>query len=110
MLPVSPPERNSQLVHPAPECIWMKSEDLCSSSWPVDLAAGHLQSLFDVLDSHLVQRNHGAIPARVTSHFMSHRNRGGQRSFYSAQQNLITVRLTRLTNQVTLYKVLGGVV
>ena len=31
-----------------------------------------------------------------------------QRSLYSAQQNLIGVRLTRLTNQVTLYKVLGG--
>ena len=31
-----------------------------------------------------------------------------QRSYYSAQQNLISTRLTRLTNQVTLYKVLGG--
>lgn len=31
-----------------------------------------------------------------------------QRSFYSAQQNLIYIRLARLTNQVTLYKVLGG--
>jgi len=31
-----------------------------------------------------------------------------QRSFYGAQQNLISTRLTRLTNQVTLYKVLGG--
>ena len=31
-----------------------------------------------------------------------------QRSLYSAQQNLITVRLARLTNLVTLYKVLGG--
>ena len=31
-----------------------------------------------------------------------------QRSLYSAQQNLITVRLARLANQVTLYKVLGG--
>jgi len=31
-----------------------------------------------------------------------------QRSYYSAQQNLILTRLTRLTNQVTLYKVLGG--
>jgi multidrug efflux system outer membrane protein len=31
-----------------------------------------------------------------------------QRSLYSAQQNLISVRLTRLANQVTLYKVLGG--
>ena len=31
-----------------------------------------------------------------------------QRSFYGAQQNLISVRLTRLTNLVTLYKVLGG--
>ncbi len=31
-----------------------------------------------------------------------------QRSLYGAQQGLITVRLTRLTNQVTLYKVLGG--
>jgi multidrug efflux system outer membrane protein len=31
-----------------------------------------------------------------------------QRSLYIAQQGLITVRLSRLTNQVTLYKVLGG--
>jgi outer membrane protein, multidrug efflux system len=31
-----------------------------------------------------------------------------QRSLYSAQQNLITVRLSRLANLVTLYKVLGG--
>ena len=31
-----------------------------------------------------------------------------QRSFYGAQQNLIGVRLARLTNLVTLYKALGG--
>ena len=31
-----------------------------------------------------------------------------QRSLYSAQQSLITVRLSRLSNLVTLYKVLGG--
>jgi outer membrane protein, multidrug efflux system len=31
-----------------------------------------------------------------------------QRSLYAAQQNLIGVRLTRLANLVTLYKVLGG--
>jgi len=31
-----------------------------------------------------------------------------QRSLYSAQQNLISTRLTRLTNLLTLYKVLGG--
>jgi len=31
-----------------------------------------------------------------------------QRSLYSAQQGLIAIRLTRLTNLVTLYKVLGG--
>jgi outer membrane protein, multidrug efflux system len=31
-----------------------------------------------------------------------------QRSLYSAQQGLITVHLSRLTNLVTLYKVLGG--
>ena len=31
-----------------------------------------------------------------------------QRSLYSAQQNLITTRLSRMTNLVTLYKVLGG--
>lgn len=31
-----------------------------------------------------------------------------QRSLYSAQQNLITTRLTRLSNLATLYKVLGG--
>jgi multidrug efflux system outer membrane protein len=31
-----------------------------------------------------------------------------QRSLYAAQQGLITLRLARLTNLVTLYKVLGG--
>lgn len=31
-----------------------------------------------------------------------------QRSLYAAQQNLIGVRLARLSNQTTLYKVLGG--
>jgi multidrug efflux system outer membrane protein len=31
-----------------------------------------------------------------------------QRSLYAAQQTLITVRLSRLANQVTLYKVMGG--
>ena len=31
-----------------------------------------------------------------------------QRSLYSSQQSLITVRLSRLTNLVTLYKVMGG--
>ncbi|MEW6486218.1 MAG: AdeC/AdeK/OprM family multidrug efflux complex outer membrane factor [Pseudomonadota bacterium] len=31
-----------------------------------------------------------------------------QRSLYSAQQGLISVRLSRLTNLITLYKVLGG--
>jgi multidrug efflux system outer membrane protein len=31
-----------------------------------------------------------------------------QRSWYAAQQDLISVRLQRLSNQVTLYKVLGG--
>jgi multidrug efflux system outer membrane protein len=31
-----------------------------------------------------------------------------QRSLYSAQQGLIAIRLARLTNLVTLYKVLGG--
>lgn len=31
-----------------------------------------------------------------------------QRSYYGAQQNLIGVKLDRLINQPTLYKVLGG--
>jgi multidrug efflux system outer membrane protein len=31
-----------------------------------------------------------------------------QRAMYASQQNLITLRLTLLSNQVTLYKVLGG--
>ena len=31
-----------------------------------------------------------------------------QRSFYAAQQNLVTLRFSRLANLVTLYKVLGG--
>ncbi len=56
ILPAFPPVWNPQLVHPAPECIWVKPEDLGSSSRPVDLAAGHLQSLPDVLGIDLVQR------------------------------------------------------
>jgi len=31
-----------------------------------------------------------------------------QQTLYAAQQSLIAVRLTRLQNLVTLYKVLGG--
>jgi multidrug efflux system outer membrane protein len=31
-----------------------------------------------------------------------------QRSLYAAEQELISLRLARLSNQVTLYKVLGG--
>jgi multidrug efflux system outer membrane protein len=31
-----------------------------------------------------------------------------QRSLYSAQQDLITLRLTEQSNRITLYKVLGG--
>jgi outer membrane protein, multidrug efflux system len=31
-----------------------------------------------------------------------------QRSLYAAEQDLISLRLSRLANQVTLYKVLGG--
>nr|WP_278023070.1 TolC family protein [Xanthomonas vasicola] len=31
-----------------------------------------------------------------------------QRTFYSAQQTLISLRLTEASNRVTLYKVLGG--
>ena len=31
-----------------------------------------------------------------------------QRSLYAAQQRLVDLRLTRLSNLVTLYKVLGG--
>ncbi|MHB8767344.1 MAG: TolC family protein, partial [Deferrisomatales bacterium] len=31
-----------------------------------------------------------------------------QRALYAARQNLITVRLARLANRVTLYRVLGG--
>ncbi|MNE86189.1 Outer membrane protein OprM precursor [compost metagenome] len=31
-----------------------------------------------------------------------------QRSLYSAQQDLITLRLTEQSNRVTLYKVMGG--
>lgn len=31
-----------------------------------------------------------------------------QRSFYSSQQSLISVRLEELSNRVTLYRVLGG--
>lgn len=31
-----------------------------------------------------------------------------QRSLYAAEQGLILLRLSRLTNRVTIYKVLGG--
>jgi len=47
--------------------------------------------------------------ARYRSGIASHLDvLDSQRSLYSAQQGLITVRLSRLVNLVTLYKVLGG--
>jgi len=47
--------------------------------------------------------------ARYNQGIDSHLNvLDAQRSLYSAQQGLIAIRLTRLVNQVTLYKVLGG--
>ncbi len=47
--------------------------------------------------------------ARYSSGISSYLNvLDAQRSLYSAQQGLITVRLSRLINLVTLYKVLGG--
>ncbi len=47
--------------------------------------------------------------ARYTNGIASYLNvLDAQRSLYNAQQGLISVRLSRLNNQVTLYKVLGG--
>lgn len=47
--------------------------------------------------------------ARYTSGYSSYLNvLDSQRSLYRAQQGLISVNLTRLSNLVTLYKVLGG--
>ena len=47
--------------------------------------------------------------ARYDSGYSSYLNvLDSQRSLYSAQQGLISVNLTRLSNLVTLYKVLGG--
>jgi len=59
------------------------------------------------------------VDATAQSHFLSNaRYKSGidsylsvldaQRSLYGAQQGLIAVRLSKLTNLVTLYKVLGG--
>ena len=41
-LPASSSEWNSQFVHPLSESIGVQPQNLCSSSWPVDLATGHL--------------------------------------------------------------------
>jgi hypothetical protein len=78
-LPGFPPVWNSQLVHPRPESIWVKSQDLGSSSWPVDLATGHLQSLPDMLGIDLFQRKHGPISARLPSHFTTYWNPRGRK-------------------------------
>ena len=57
----------------------MKSEDLGSSSWPVDLATSRLQSSPDMPGIDLVQREHGSIWASVASHFMIRWNLGCQK-------------------------------
>lgn len=53
--------------------------------------------------------SYGLSQARYRSGVASYLNvLDSQRSYYSAQQGLITVRLARYINLVTLYKVLGG--
>jgi len=56
-----------------------------------------------------VSETHRLADARYTKGIDSYLNvLDAQRSLYGAQQGLIAVRLSRLTNLVTLYKVLGG--
>jgi multidrug efflux system outer membrane protein len=56
-----------------------------------------------------VSETHRLADARYTKGIDSYLNvLDAQRSLYGAQQGLIAVRLARLTNLVTLYKVLGG--
>jgi hypothetical protein len=62
-LPAFSSERNPKLAHPAPECIWMKPEDLGSSSRPVDLATGRIQGLPYVFGGYVVQWKQISIPA-----------------------------------------------
>ena len=57
----------------------------------------HRRELFPVRGT--LQQRHRQLPDPVLD---------SQRSLYSAKQNLITTRLSRVTNLVTLYKVLGG--
>lgn len=62
------------------------------------------QSLTDATD-----HSYRLSQARYEKGVDSHLNvLDSQRSLYGAQQNLISVRLSRLANRVTLYKVLGG--
>lgn len=59
--------------------------------------------------AHATSESYRLSQARYQSGSVSYLNvLDSQRSFYSAQQGLISVNLTRLSNLVTLYKVLGG--
>ena len=59
----------------------MKPQDLRSSSWPVNLATGHLQGSPDVSGIDLVQRWQGSISAYVLNHLATSGNRQGQKRF-----------------------------
>ncbi len=80
-LPTPSSKRNSQLVHPLPESIWVKSQDLPGPTRSVDLAAGRLQGSSDVPGSHLVQRGQGSILACVLTHLGTSGNTLGQKRF-----------------------------
>jgi hypothetical protein len=57
----------------------MNPQNFRSSSRPVDLASGHLQSLPDMLGIDFVQRKHASISSCVESHFMNQWNLLGQK-------------------------------
>ena len=80
-LPTPSSKRNSLLVHPFPESIWVEPEDLSSSSWPIDFATGHLQGSPDVSGIDLVQRKQSSISAYVLNYFVTSGNRHGQKRF-----------------------------
>ena len=59
--------------------------------------------------AHATSESYRLAQVRYNSGVTSYLNvLDSKRSLYSAQQGLISVNLTRLSNLVTLYKVLGG--
>lgn len=78
--------------------------DALAQRGTIDEQLAAQQSLTDT-----TSKSHRLAQARYHSGITSYLNvLDSQRSLYGAQQNLIGVRLARLANLVTLYKVLGG--